>query len=141
MVPFLGPERIEQYEPEGQLQAAGAHIAFGSDFPVDALDEFFAVEVAVLRAADWGPAFPQYAGRFNADRGLTLRQALRGITLESARAMHQDAVTGSLERGKLADLIVLDRDLFAIDPDDISETQVDLTMVGGRVVHRRAGAR
>ncbi len=141
VVPFLGPERIEQYEPEGQLQAAGAHIAFGSDFPVDGLDEFFAIEVAVLREADWGPAFPQYAGRFNADPGLTLEQALRGITIEAARAMHQDAVTGSLERGKLADLIVLDRDLFAIDPDEISETQVEMTIVGGRVVHGRAAAR
>ena len=55
--------------------------------------------------------------------------------------MHQDAVTGSLERGKLADLIVLDRDLSAIPPDDISETTVDMTMVGGRVVHARAGWR
>ena len=72
------------YEPEGQLQAAGARIAFGSDYPVDALDEFFAVEVAVLRAADWGPAFPQYAGTLNADPGLTLRQALRGITINAA---------------------------------------------------------
>jgi predicted amidohydrolase YtcJ len=51
--------------------------------------------------------------------------------------MHQDAVTGSVERGKLADLIVLDRNLFEIPADDISETEVVTTMVGGRVVHRR----
>ena len=51
--------------------------------------------------------------------------------------MHQDRVTGSLQRGKLADLIVLDRNLFAIPPDDISETRVDTTMVGGRVVFDR----
>ena len=51
--------------------------------------------------------------------------------------MHQDRVTGSLERGKLADLIVLDRDLFAIPPDDISETRVEMTMVGGRIVFDR----
>ena len=141
VVPYLGPERVEQYEPEGQLQAAGARIAFGSDYPVDALDEFFALEVAVLREADWGPAFPQYAGRFNADPGLSLRQALRAITIDAAHSMHQDRVTGSLERGKLADLIVLDRDLFAIPADDISETDVEMTMVGGRIVHGRAAAR
>jgi predicted amidohydrolase YtcJ len=137
VLPFLGPERVDLYEPEGQLQAAGARIAFGSDYPVDGLDEFFAVEVAVLREADWGPAFPQYAGKLNADPGLTLDQALRGITINAAHQMHQDAVTGSLERGKLADLIVLDRNLFEIPPDDISETRVLATMVGGRIVHRR----
>ena len=137
VLPFLGPGRSDLYEPEGQLHAAGARIAFGSDYPVDALDEFFAVEVAVLRAADWGPAFPQYAGTLNADPGLTLRQALRGITINAAYSMHQDRVTGSLQRGKLADLIVLDRNLFAIPPDDISETRVDTTMVGGRIVFDR----
>jgi predicted amidohydrolase YtcJ len=137
VLPFLGPERADLYEPEGQLQAAGARIAFGSDYPVDGLDEFFAVEVAVLREADWGPEFPQYAGKLNADPGLTLDQALRGITINAAHQMHQDAVTGSLERGKLADLIVLDRNLFAIPRDDISETEVITTMVGGRVVHGR----
>jgi len=51
--------------------------------------------------------------------------------------MHQDRVTGSLQRGKLADLIVLDRNLFAIPPDDISKTRVDTTMVGGRIVFDR----
>jgi predicted amidohydrolase YtcJ len=128
---------VNQYEPEGQLHAAGARIAFGSDYPVDALDEFFAVEVAVLREADWGPAFPQYAGKLNADPGLTLDQALRGITINAAYQMHQDKVTGTLELGKLADLIVLDRNLFDIPEDDISETQVVETMVGGRVVFER----
>jgi predicted amidohydrolase YtcJ len=137
VLPFLGPERVDLYEPEGQLQAAGARIAFGSDYPVDGLDEFFAVEVAVLREADWGPAFPQYAGKLNADPGLTLDQALRGITINAAHQLHQDAVTGSLARGKLADLIVLDRNLFEIPQDDISETRVVTTMVGGRVVYRR----
>ena len=137
VLPYLGPGRSDLYEPEGQLRAAGARIAFGSDYPVDALDEFFAVEVAVLREADWGPEFPQYAGKVNADPGLTLTQALRGITINAAHQMHQDAVTGSLERGKLADLIVLDRDLYEIAPDDISETEVLMTMVGGKVVFRR----
>ena len=137
VLPFLGPDRVNQYEPEGQLHAAGARIAFGSDYPVDGLDEFFAVEVAVLREADWGPAFPQYAGKLNADPGLTLDQALRGITINAAYQMHQDKVTGTLERGKLADMIVLDRNLFEIPEDDISETQVVETMVGGRVVFER----
>ena len=89
----------------------------------------------MLREADWGPAFPQYAGTLNADPGLTLHQALRGITINAAHQMHQDRVTGSLARGKLADLIVLDRNLFEIPKDDISETRVLTTMVGGRIVY------
>ena len=58
VVPFLGPERIEQYEPEGQLQAAGARIAFGSDYPVDALDEFFARRGRRAARGRLGPGVP-----------------------------------------------------------------------------------
>lgn len=136
--PYLGPERWERYEPEGALQRAGARIAFGSDFPVDALSPFFALEVGVLREADWGPEYPEYLGKLNGDPGLTLAQAIRGMTINAAYQMHQDESTGSLERGKAADLIVLDRNVTKIDPDDISGTEVLLTMVGGKIVHRQA---
>ncbi len=135
--PYLGTERWAGYEPEGQLQAAGAKIAYGSDYPVDPLDHWFAIEAAVLREADWGPEFPRYAGDVNAEQqALSLKDALRGITLNAAYAMHQDDVTGSLEEGKLADLLILDRNLFEIPPEDISDTQVLVTMVGGKVVHQ-----
>ncbi|MBA0126577.1 amidohydrolase [Haloechinothrix sp. YIM 98757] len=135
--PYLGPERWDWYQPEGQLHEAGARIAFGSDYPVDPLDQFFALEVAVLRAADWGPEYPEYAGTLNEDPGLSLAEAIRGMTIDAAYAMHQDEVTGSLERGKLADLLVLDQNLFDVPRDDISETTVLHTMVGGEVVHSR----
>ncbi|MDT8895588.1 amidohydrolase [Halomonas sp. I1] len=135
--PYLGAERWAGYEPEGELAAAGAKIAYGSDYPVDPLDHWFALEAAVLREADWGPEFPAYAGDLNAEQqALSLDAAIRGITLNAAYAMHQDEVTGSLEVGKLADLLVLDRNLFEIPAEDISETQVLMTMVGGDVVHR-----
>ncbi|SDL26537.1 hypothetical protein SAMN05661010_01262 [Modicisalibacter muralis] len=136
--PYLGPQRWQGYEPEGDLAAAGAKIAYGSDYPVDPLDHWFAIEAAVLREADWGPQFPQYAGALNPDQALTLEQAIRGITLNAAYAMHQDTITGSLETGKLADLLILDRNLFEIPRDDISETQVLMTMVGGDVVYMAA---
>ncbi|MDW5377346.1 amidohydrolase [Halomonas sp. HP20-15] len=137
--PYLGTERWKGYEPEGDLAAAGAKIAYGSDYPVDPLDHWFAIEAAVLREADWGPAFPQYAGVVNPDQALSLEAAIRGITLNAAYAMHQDTITGSLETGKLADLLILDRNLFEIARDDISETQVLLTMVGGEVVYTAEG--
>ena len=64
------------------------------------------------------------------------------MTINGAYQMHQERSPGSLERGKLADLIVLDRDLFAhADPDDISETEVEMTMVGGAWCTGRAAAR
>ena len=104
---FMGPERFDRMEPEGRLQDAGARIAFGSDWPVDALNEFFAVEVGVTRSND--PA-SGYEGRLNSDPGLTRKEAFRAITTHSAYAMGTERRTGSLERGKLADYIVLAQD-------------------------------
>lgn len=137
--PYLGPDRYRYYEPEGWLADAGARIAFGSDYPVDPFDEWFNLEVGVLRSADWGPEFPEYEGTLNDAPGLSLSEAIRGITINAAYQMHQEKVTGSLEKGKLADLIVLDQNLFQIPPDDISETDVLMTMVGGKVVHTDPG--
>ena len=81
---FMGPERFDRMEPEGRLQDAGARVAFGSDWPVDALNEFFAVEVGVTRRND--PA-SGYAGRLNCDPGLTRKEAFRAITTHSASVM------------------------------------------------------
>jgi predicted amidohydrolase YtcJ len=131
---YLGPERARILEPSGLLAAKGATVAFGSDWPVDPLDEWFALKVGVTRtnAPDAGP---KYAGRLGADPGLTRIQALRAATIEAARELHEDDVTGSLETGKLADLIVLDRDPFRIPPEDIASIKVRQTVVGGRVVY------
>jgi predicted amidohydrolase YtcJ len=133
--PYIG-ERWDQYEPEGQLKAAGARIAYGSDCCLDPWNQWFSLEVAVLREGDWGPDFPQYAGKLNADPGLSLREAIRSMTIDAAYTTHEDKVTGSLERGKLADLIVLDQNLFSIPKEEIGDTKTLLTMVGGKVVWR-----
>ena len=134
----MGPERARILEPAGLLAARGATIAFGSDWPVDALDEWFALKVGVTRtnAPDAGP---KYAGRLGADPGLTRIQALRAATIDAARELHEDDVTGSLEAGKLADLIVLDRDPFRIPAEEIASIKVLETVVGGRVVYDAAG--
>lgn len=134
----MGPERARVLEPAGLLAAAGATVAFGSDWPVDRLDEWFALKVGVTRtnAPDAGP---KYAGRLGADPGLTRIQALRAATIEAARELHEDDVTGSLEVGKLADLIVLDRDPFRIAAEEIASIRVLETVVGGRVVYHATG--
>jgi predicted amidohydrolase YtcJ len=134
----MGPERAAILEPAGLLAAKGASVAFGSDWPVDPLDEWFALKVGVTRtnAPDAGP---KYAGRLGRDPGLTRIQALRAATIEAARELHEDDVTGSLEDGKLADLIVLDRDPFKIPAEEIASVKVLETVVGGRVVYAAPG--
>lgn len=130
---FMGPERFSAIEPEGRLQDTGARIAFGSDWPVDELGEFFALEVGITRRND--PA-SGYAGRLNSDPGLTRRTAFRAITTDAAYEMGTEARTGSLERGKNADLIVVDADPLRVAASRISETKVLRTVVGGKTVYR-----
>ena len=131
---YLGPKRFRFMEPAGFLAAAGARIAFGSDWPVDPLNEWFALKVAVTRTNAPGVA-PQYDGRLSADKGLSRKLALRAITMNSAYELHQEAQTGSLEVGKLADLIVVDRNLLTIPAEQIANARALLTMVGGQVVY------
>jgi predicted amidohydrolase YtcJ len=131
---YLGPARYKLIEPAGFLADAGAHIAYGSDWPVDALDEWLALKVGITRT-DIPTAAPEYLKRLGEDKGLSRQQALRAITMGSSYELHQDADTGSLEPGKLADLIVLDRNVMEIPVDQIAETKVLQTVAGGRIVY------
>ncbi len=127
-------------EPAGLLAAAGARIAFGSDWPVDALDEWFALKVGVTRT-NTPDAPPEYRGRLGDDPGLSREAVLRAATINAAYELHQDQATGSLEVGKFADLIVLDRNPLTVPAEDIAKTQVVETVVGGKVVHEATAAR
>lgn len=130
---YLGPARFKYMEPAGFLAAAGARIAFGSDWPVDPLNEWFALKVGVTRT-NAPQSGAKYAGRLSEDPGLERRAVLRAITMNSSYELHQDGVTGSLEVGKFADLIVLDRNVLEIPADEIADTIVLQTVVGGRIV-------
>jgi predicted amidohydrolase YtcJ len=132
---YLGPERFKYLEPAGYLAEAGARIAYGSDWPVDALNEWFAIKVAVTREND-PKAGAKYAGRLSSDAGLSLAGAIRAITANSAYELHAEGDLGSLEAGKLADFIVLDRNILRTPPRQIADVKVLLTVVGGRAVHR-----
>jgi predicted amidohydrolase YtcJ len=131
---YLGPARFKYMEPAGFLAAAGARIAYGSDWPVDPLDEWFALKVGVTRTNS-PRSDRKYAGRLSEDQGLTRAQVLRAITMNSSYELHQELSTGSLEVGKLADLIVLDRNVLKIPAEEIAAVQVLQTVVGGRVVY------
>jgi len=136
---YLGPARFKYMEPAGVLAAAGARIAYGSDWPVDPLNEWFALKVGVTRA-NAPDAGPQYAGRLSEDSGLTRSQVLRAITMNSSYELHQDTQTGSLEVGKLADFIILDRNVLEIPAEQIADVKVLTTVVGGRVVYQAAAS-
>lgn len=130
----MGPERFSRLEPSGFLAAAGAPIAYGSDWPVDPLDEWFALKVGVTRRND-PAAGPDYVDPLPGP-GLTVARAVHGITTGAAYEMREEKVAGSLDPGKFADLILIDRDIFKGDPADIAKTKVLFTMVGGKVVYR-----
>jgi predicted amidohydrolase YtcJ len=132
---YLGPERFKYMEPAGYLAAAGARITYGSDWPVDPLDEWFALKVGVTREND-PSAGAKYAGRLGTDTGLTVPVVIRAITANSAYELHVERDVGTLEVGKFADLIVLDRNLLKIPPREIAATKVLLTVVGGRNVYQ-----
>ena len=107
----------------------------GSDWPVDALDEWFAFKVGVTRT-NTPDAPPELAGRLGDDPGLPVEAVLRAASIDAAHELHEDDVTGSLEVGKFADLIVLDRNPLTIPAEQIAMVRVLETVVGGRSVYR-----
>ncbi len=137
----LGAARFARMEPSGSIARAGGRVAYGSDWPVDPLDEFLALKVGVTRSGD--PTNPhsyglKYAGRLNADPALSRSDVLRSITLNSAEQLKLDKVVGSLEVGKFADLIVLDKNFMQVPEEELGRNQVLLTVVGGKVVWAKA---
>jgi len=115
------------------LLQAGTLLAFGSDCPVEDLNPFLGLHAAVTRRRA-NDGFPGPEGWVPQQR-LTVEEALRAYTLGAACAAGLEDRLGSLAPGKLADLVVLDRDIFACDPMEIAQTQVVATMVGGRFVY------
>ncbi|WP_253563347.1 amidohydrolase [Pseudomonas laurylsulfativorans] len=137
----LGAERFERMEPSGSIARAGGRVAFGSDWPVDPLDEFLALKVGVTRSGDPSNPHsygPKYAGRLNADPALSRAEVLRSITLSAAEQLKLEAVLGSVEVGKFADLIVLDKNFMQVPEEELGRNDVLLTLVGGKVVWAKA---
>lgn len=133
-IPFLGPERSAWQYPFGDLLRAGTTLAAGSDWPVSSPDPLAGIHVAVNRVLPGASDKPFLPGQ-----ALDLTAALTAYTAGSAYVNHLDD-TGSLRPGNRADLVVLDRDPFAVPPEAIAETRVHLTYVNGRRVHTASTA-
>jgi predicted amidohydrolase YtcJ len=135
---YLGEVRLNRIEPMGSLLAAGTNVVYGSDWPVDPLDEWFAMQVGITRMTK--PTDPYYEmGRLGTDPGLPVNEAIKAFTRNAAYDLGQERTTGTIERGKYADMIVIDRNLLEIEPTDITDTKVLMTMVGGKVVYEADG--
>ncbi len=134
-IPVVGPERTKWMYAFRSLLDAGAGLALSSDWGVSTLNPFEIIETAVTRQP---PRHEGHGPVFLPEQRISRAEAVAGYTTNAAAAAWRSAETGSLSPGKCADLIVLDRDIFNCDPYDIGDTQVLLTLVGGRVVHRDA---
>jgi predicted amidohydrolase YtcJ len=133
-LPYIGPERARYLYPARSLRDAGAVLAGGSDWNVSSFDAFEAMEHAITRAQARGkpPLLPE--------QSITIQDAVDAYTINAAFALKQERTTGSLEPGKRADFIIIDRDVFAIDPRELHTTRVLSTYLDGREVYRRAAA-
>jgi predicted amidohydrolase YtcJ len=129
-IPFLGPQRSRSQYPFASLLRSGARLAMGSDWPVSTPDPLLEIEVAVNRVDPGDRA----AEPFLPEERVTLSQAIEAFTLGSAFVNRLDDVTGTMEPGKSADLVVLDRDLFAPEAGPAGEARAVLTLVEGEVV-------
>ena len=133
MSQVIGEERANRFWPTRSLLQAGAHIIYGSDWPsvVPDPNPWPGIEAMVTRQDPYG----NFPGRLWPEQAVDLEAALRIFTINGAVAGKQADRTGTIEVGKSADFIVLDRNLFDIPVQDIGDTQVVLTVVSGEEVH------
>jgi predicted amidohydrolase YtcJ len=120
-----------------KLMTTGALIANGSDFPVEEPNPMFGLYAAVTRQDRTGHP----AGGWAPDERMSREEALRSFTINAAYAAHQETILGSITQGKLADLIVVSKDVMRVPPREILTTTVTTTIVGGRVVYERNATR
>ena len=129
-LPVIGEERLRRMYPIGSVHRAGGRLVLGTDWNVSPPDPLPGIEVGITRQDPTGSV----AGVLNARESLGLAALIEAYTMNGAYLMHQEDETGSIEVGKAADLVVLERNLFDIPPAEIGEVRVLETLVDGRSV-------
>jgi predicted amidohydrolase YtcJ len=132
-LPRVGPERYRWTYPINSILQAGGRIAFGSDWNVSSPDPLLAIETAVTRIDPVEGNTPV----FMPQERITLAQAIAAATINAAWVNHLDNHSGSIEVGKLGDLVILNTNLFDIESSAISDSRVVATLFGGAVVYQR----
>lgn len=131
-VPFIGEERAQWLYPHGSVRDAGGTLVAGSDWSVSTMNPWEAIEVAVTRAD------PDLGGdALEIGQALSVEEAVRAYTKDGALAIFAEADLGTLEVGKLADLVLVEGDPEPLAPEELSEVTVMGTWVGGERVYDR----
>ena len=133
--PKLGPERSRWLYPIGSVLESGGEFAFGSDWSVSSMNPLEGMQVAVTRRELGKGAGPAWIP----EERIALPDAIAAYTIRGAYLDFSEKETGSIEVGKLADLVVLDKNLFELPPSRISEAKVLLTLLEGKEVYRAPG--
>ncbi|MFZ6657506.1 amidohydrolase [Undibacterium sp. TJN19] len=128
----VGAERIKGAYAWRSFLQQGSRIACGSDFPIESPNPFWGIHAAVTRQDMSGKP----AQGWHADQAMTLLEAFRCFTIDAAYAAHQENILGSLEKGKWADFILIDQDMFQIPVQNIYQIKVLQTWVGGKQVYQ-----
>jgi len=128
---YWGPERARCAYPFRSLLDSGAHLVFGSDGPIEPHAPLLGIHAAVTRRRGNGSPGPQ---GWQGQERITVAEAVDAYTCWPAYAAGEESYRGSITPGKVADLVVLSQDIFAVDPMAIPETQVEMTVVAGQVV-------
>jgi predicted amidohydrolase YtcJ len=126
----FGPERVRHLNRARSAEAAGVGVTLHSDFPVTDPDPLHMIEMAVTRRTWWEPEFV-----LNPDERISVEAAIRAVTSEAAWQLFSEHEIGSIEPGKLADLVILERDPRRVVPDQIGRIRVLETWMDGRRVH------
>lgn len=129
----IGKERAKGAYAWRALKKSGAKLSFGSDFPVEGVAPLWGIHAAVTRSDRKGSP----KGGWRPEEKLTAREALEGFTLGPAYASFEEASRGTIEKGKLADLVVLSGDPLTVPPEQIPSLEVRKTIIGGKVVFTR----
>jgi predicted amidohydrolase YtcJ len=131
VLPRLGPKRAEEGAYVWQsLIKSGAHVGNGTDTPVEDVSPIASYYASVTRMAKDGKVFYP-------EQKMTRIQALRSYTIENAYAAFEENLKGTLQVGKLGDITVLSQDILTVPDDQILKTEVEYTIVGGKVVYQK----
>ncbi len=135
---MFGPVRVQHMYPSRSLLDSGAIVVWGSDWPVTGVAALDGIETAITHRYPGGKdPFGKDAVALIPHERVNLEQALVAYTAAGAYLLHDEAERGTLEKGKLADLVVLDRNLFELAPVDIHAARVDMIVLAGQVIYTR----
>lgn len=129
---ILGEKRCRYTYPFKTLLNRGTVLAFGSDHPIASLNPMNGIYRAVTRLAE--DRKPE--GGWNPNEKLSVSESIKAYTIGSAYQMYNEHITGTLEPGKMADIVVIDKNLFEVDAEEILDAKIIMTMFDGKIIYK-----